>query len=338
MRRWLAIIILLLPVAARAAPPFPVLDVAAVPHLNEQGRRLYADFLLANVPRVFVVASNGHSGWASGGDIEQARVRALKSCADKGGADCAIYAEDLQVVWQGKSPIVLPPVPPPLAQNGDFALAPDARFFWFGPQAARGVFVWGHGKGNVEDGRNAQPQSYVRAFNNAGFDVVRFARAPSADYVDRAADWLRASLPLLRQQGWHTVIVGGQSRGAWNALQMLDTPGLADAVIAVSPASFVNQFAQESDLHRILSGDKSPKARVAVAQFTGDKYVPNMKDRLEMERELLPSRSAAVLVIGEPGGITEHGGGNTSVFAQRYGPCLLHFVIDPMPPRECEER
>lgn len=338
MRRWWAMVALLLPVGAQAAPPFPVLDIAAVPYLSEKRRHLYADFLLANVPRAFAVASNGHEGWASGGSIEQARARALKYCADKGGADCAIYAEDLQVVWQGKAPVALPPVPPPLAQNGDFALAPDARFFWYGPQAARGMFVWGHGKGNVEDGRNEQPQAYVRAFNNAGFDVVRFARAPAADYVDRAADWLRALLPLLRQQGWRLVIVGGQSRGAWNALQMLDTPGLADAVIAVSPASFVNQFMQESDLHRILSNDKSPKARVAVAQFTGDMYVPNMKDRLEMEREVLPSRAAAVLVIGEPEGISGHGAGNSSAFAQRYGACLLHFVVDPVPPAVCEER
>jgi hypothetical protein len=37
--------------------------------------------------------------------------------------------------------------------------------------------------------------------------------------------------------GWRRLIVGGQSRGARNVPQMLDTPGLADAVIAISPAA-----------------------------------------------------------------------------------------------------
>src|SRR5208337_3231457 len=98
--------------------------------------------------------------------------------------------------------------------------------------------VWGHGKApGGQDLSADQPQSYVRAFNNAGFDVVRFARAPATDYADSAEGWLREALPKLRARGWRMLVVGGQSRGGWNSLQMLDTPGLADAVVAVSPAS-----------------------------------------------------------------------------------------------------
>ena len=100
-----------------------------------------------DVPRAMAVASSGQYGWSGGGhSIEDVRARALKSCADKGGADCAIYAEDLQVVWQGRPLQQLPPVPGPLIATRDYAFAPDARFFWWGPQTARGVLVWGHGK------------------------------------------------------------------------------------------------------------------------------------------------------------------------------------------------
>jgi hypothetical protein len=322
--------------AGAAEPAIPVLDTAAVPFLTAQGRASYGDFLLMNVPRAFAVASNGASGWSGGRTtIEDARSRALQSCGEKGGMDCAIYAEDLAVIWPGRTSATLPEVPGPLIEARDYAFSPDPRFFWYGPQAARGLFVWSHGKGGAQDSRDAQPPAFVRAFNNAGFDVVRFGRNPSVDYADEAADWLRKGLAALRQRGWRTVVAGGQSRGAWNSLQMLDTPGLADAVIAMSPASFSGQATQEADLYHILRGDRSPAARVAVAQFNGDIYVRDMPGRLAMLRELLPPRASAVLVIDQPEHIAGHGGGNSADFARKFGPCLLRFVIDPVPPADC---
>jgi hypothetical protein len=324
--------------AARAADlAIPVLDVAAVPYLTPAARASYGDFMLVNLPRAFAVAPNGAYGWSGGGaTIEDARARALKSCAAKGASDCAIYAEDLQVVWSGRPPVALPAVPGPLLESGDFALVPDPRFIWHGPQSARGVFVWGHGKsGQGQDLRVEQPQAYLRAFNNAGFDVVRFTRQPSADYVDQAAEWLRQVLPTLRRKGWRMVVVGGQSRGAWNSLQVLDTPGLADAVVAVSPASFSGQATQEADLSRILGAIRSPGARVAVVQFKGDIYVRDMPGRVAMLRDLLPPHVAAALVIDQPEGISGHGGGGSPDFGRRFGPCLLHFVTDPAPRADC---
>jgi hypothetical protein len=328
-----------LAMAQAAEPAFPVLDIAAVPNLQADGRAAYADFLLVNLPRAFALASDGHYGWFGGaGTVEDARTRALKSCTDKGGTDCSLYAEDLRVVWRGRAAVMLPQSPGTLSASHDFALVPDQRYFWFGPTQARGVFVWGHGKSAaLRDERTGQPQAYVRAFNNAGFDVVRFQRAPEADYPDAAADFLRQGLAKLRANGWRTVVVAGQSRGAWNSLQMLDTPGLADAVIAVSPASFnnTNQSAQEADLYRILHAARSPAARVAVVQFNGDIYVRGMPARVDMLRGVGPPLVAAMMVIDEPQGITGHSGGDSATFARRYGRCLLRFVTEPAPPPNC---
>jgi hypothetical protein len=72
-----------------------------------------------------------------------------------------------------------------------------------------------------------------------------------------------------------------------------------------------------------------------VAQFNGDIYVRDMPGRLAMLRELLPSRASAVLVIDQPEHISGHGGGNSSDFARKFGPCLLRFAIDPVPPADC---
>lgn len=88
-----------------------------------------------------------------------------------------------------------------------------------------------NGAGALADARGLQPQPHVRAFNNAGFDVVRFDRDPNADARDRAAGWLEEALLDLRRRGYRRVIVGGQSRGGWNSLQMLAHAGLADAVV-----------------------------------------------------------------------------------------------------------
>jgi hypothetical protein len=340
MRRLAAILAIISAFASGAAlaaeQPVPVLDLAAVPYLDAAARAKYANFLLTNLPRAMAISSNGwYGGWGGGGTMENARARALKLCTDRGGTDCAIYAEDLQVVWQGQSAVPLQTVPGPLIETRDYAFVPDARYIWHGPQAARGVYVWAHGKGNAIDSRGAQPQPHVRAFNNAGFDIVRFDRSPTTDYVDDAAGWLRKGLASLRTRGWRMVIAGGQSRGAWNSLQVLDTPGLADAVIAISPASFSGQATQEADLYHILRTDRSSAARVAVAQFNGDIYVRDMPGRLAMLREMLPSRASAVLVIDQPEHIAGHGGGNSSDFARKFGPCMLRFVIDPVPPADC---
>lgn len=177
-----------------------------------------------------------------------------------------------------------------------------------------------------------QPQSYVRAFNNAGFDVVRFARGPLTDYADSAEGWLREALPKLRARGWRMLVVGGQSRGARNSLQMLDTPGLADAVIAVSPASLdSNAIAvQAAEVYRITHAANAPTTRVAIAQFRGDAFVPTgMDDRVASLRAGLTGHVATLLMIDQPDGLSGHGAGNSINFAARFGHCLLRFVLDP---------
>eukprot|EP01035_Chromulina_nebulosa_P003638 gene3638-4972_t len=136
------------------------------------------------------------------------------------------------------------------------------------------------------------------------------------------------------------IVAGGQSRGGWNSLQALDTPGLADVVIAISAATYgTDANAQatrgQSDLHRIFAAAASPKTRVAIIQFKDDPFEQNPTKRFEIARDLLPPRVAALLIIDQPAGLAGHSGGSTLAFAQRYGPCLLRFGIDPVPPAAC---
>ena len=318
----------------------PILDMEAVPKVSAAGRDGYRGFLLMNLPRAYAVGSQGAFGWQGGdGTIETARAKALASCGAKGASDCAVYAENLDVVWQGRT---VPRVTPPgaLTSTWNYEVVPDPRYLWRGPGAAVGVYVWGHGLTAGADSRGQQPQGHVRAFNNAGFDIVRFDRDPRADVDrERAAGWLEDALVDVRKRGYRKVIVGGQSRGAWNSLQTMRRPDLADAVIAISPAAHgtggsTNLTAQYDDLRQLTGAIAPSRTRLAFVQFQADPYAADPQGRKALIDRLRP-KLGGVLIIDQPDGLSGHGGGNSAAFARSFGPCLLRFVTDPSPPAGC---
>ncbi|WP_091189482.1 dienelactone hydrolase family protein [Formivibrio citricus] len=72
-------------------------DSAAVPYLEEVGRKGYAAFLKRVSPRAFSISSSGGWGWASG---TNAASRSIDFCLKKSnGAPCQLYAVDDEVVW-----------------------------------------------------------------------------------------------------------------------------------------------------------------------------------------------------------------------------------------------
>ena len=339
----LLLLCLLLPIATRAQP---LLDPAAVPKLGAAGQASYRDFLSVNLPRAFAVGSGGAFGFSGGnGTIEAARTKALDSCAAKGGTDCAIYAENLDVVWPGLLSRTAPP-PGALLSTWNYEAVPDNRYFWRGPAAAAGVYVWAHGLGTLNgygglaDARGLQPQTHVRAFNNAGFDVVRFDRHPNADRDrERVGSWLEDVLVELRRRGYRKIVVGGQSRGGWNALQMLRTRGLADVVIAVSPAAHgsggsTNLTAQYDDLRQMVADIPAAPTRLAFVQFAADPFAGDLAGRAALVERLRP-RLGGLLILDQPEGFTGHFGGVTVLFARRYGDCLLRFATEATPRRAC---
>lgn len=323
------------------SPPRPgILDLPDFPGLSERAKGEAARMLTRNLPRAFALAPNGQFAWQSGGAEGVAERRALETCG-QGGTPCRIIARDLAVVAPERAWM---PTPAP----GDVALGssnhetvPDARFLWWGPQRAAGVLVFAHGRANRgADSRGAQPQAWTRHFNNAGFDVWRFDRHPNVDEPARAAGWLKADLQALRQRGYRVVVVAGQSRGGWNALMALDTPGLADAHIAIAPAAHgaeggPSHGRQLDDLRRIVAAAAgAPRARVGVANFRDDQFDAQPDARAVIFNEL-GARSAGFIFIDRPEGLPGHGAGANNAFADRYGPCLLRLATMTPPPRSC---
>lgn len=325
------------PVAAQTSarpPPFLTADI----------QQAYLRYLNLNLPRAFAVAPAGGCGWYGGaGTIEAARANALQSCAATVGSGCVLYAENLETVWPPARRAPPPPPPStPLVAGPGYGFVADARYVWHGPAAARGLYVWSDGfDGREVDVRGLQPQSHVRAFNNAGFDVIRFDRDPNFDHQrDLMAANLEAGLVTLRRQGWKLIVAGGQSRGAWNSMQTLAMPGVADVVIAIAPAAHGSDAGdliggQETDLWQLLHDARSPTTRVAFVQFADDPYSAMPERRVALVDAQLRPRVGPVLVIDRPAGITGHGGGGNPAFAARYADCLLHFATDASPPSAC---
>lgn len=341
----LALAVPIAPDVAKGQADVPILAPPSLAGATADNRALFARWITYNLGRAIAFGPNGAQGAAWGeGDADAAKRTALEICTRRaGGPGCALYAVDLSIVWPGQewSPPVAPPATLGIGEAAVWDIVPDARHLWHGPEAARGAIVFGHGRGGPDqDHRGRQPQTWVRHFNNAGYDVFRFDRHPGSDHERRAAAWLREGLARLRALGYRSIVVSGQSRGGWNALQALSAPGLADAAIAVAAAAHgsgasVTLGAQIDELRRVAEEARSPRARVAFIQFALDPFMADYDARVAIVREVLGPRVAALLVIDRPEGFAGHLAGAQWQFADRFGPCLLRLATEPSPPSAC---
>lgn len=326
---------------ARGQSP-PIADPAGPPGLSAEARALWARFIAFDVHRAFAVGPGGAFGAAANyRSLEEAKEAALRNCARRASAECRLIAVDLAIVDPARpwSPAKQAPTSVGIGGTG-WEIVPDARYLWRGPAEARGAIVFGHGRSAQADPRGSQPQTWVRRFNLAGYDVFRFDRHPNSDDTERAAGWLRDGLARLRGLGYRHIVVGGQSRGGWNALQVLDRPGLADVAIAIAPAAHgqggsMNLLAQNDQLRTIAGRTNAPAARLAFVQFANDPFVLDPDGRARIVRERMAPRLAAVLVIDRPEGFEGHGAGQGWRFADRFGACLVAFATQAVPPERC---
>lgn len=212
-----------------------------------------------------------------------------------------------------------------------------------GPANARGVIVWSHGRSLNSEDREAPTPAYLRSFQKAGWDVLRFNRW-------RAEDSLRASAPVLGKlagdlsaQGYRKVVLSGQSFGAFLSLMAAGDQPRIDAVIATAPAAFGSYsesfatYRQNAErLWPIL--DDIHKARVLLFFFHGDDFDPG--GRGDIARTLLAKQGSGNLVIDQPAGLTGHGAATSGLFVRRFGGCLVRFAEGDtaVSAEDCEDR
>jgi len=93
----------LLPAPYPAPTHFAAIDaIAALPLVDDNGRKSYEAFLQKPMPRVFAIAADGSTFSTDGGYDPLARVQAM--CKER-NRRCQIYAVDDQVVWPKALPV-----------------------------------------------------------------------------------------------------------------------------------------------------------------------------------------------------------------------------------------
>lgn len=79
----------------------------------------------------------------------------------------------------------------------------------------------------------------------------------------------------------------------------------------------------------------APRLRVAHARFRDAPYLADPDALARVVREGVASRVGASLLLDRPDVLTGHDAGDTYTFADRYGSCVLRFVLDAAPPAAC---
>ena len=214
---------------------------------------------------------------------------------------------------------------PVLAADPGFVRA--VEFPHAGPGAARGALVWIHGTYGQHETGPPPPPDFVAREAASGLDVWCFNRDRRDDPLPRGAELLVRGIEALRASGYRQVIVSGHSRGAWIALTALARPGLADAVVAFSPAAHGTREARRAaalaDWAALWAAAVDGAARVVLVQLAGDPWDPDPARRLATARARLGGNVMAVFLPETPRG---HGGVYEPGFDEAFGAAIAAFA------------
>jgi pimeloyl-ACP methyl ester carboxylesterase len=349
MRRLLLLFALLLPFAAQAGDEGAhrrVFSAAAIPTPSGGPSASLAigftQHYRGAVPHAafaFAQGEDGRAAWAlSSGHASPAEAEreAMASCERQLrllrqplNAGCRLLASDGRILGG-------PAIPTEQGRIGPFTRS--AFHLHRGPEAAEGVVIWGHGYGGArEDMRGAPLPGFLTSLNEAGYDILRFDRVPGDDALYITLPRLVRALPELRAAGYRRVILGGQSRGGWQAmLAAAERPELVDAVLASAPAAHgeVGQSAEAKtqaleDFRRVLAGLRATPLRVMVMLFEGDEFDPDPNLRAQAVAAMAAAREAPTLVLWPQGPARGHSAVGDWRFTRDYAACVLTLLRAP---------
>ena len=213
---------------------------------------------------------------------------------------------------------------PALASESGFVAAPG--FPLAGPAAARGALVWVHGTYGRDREGPPDPPDFVGREAAAGLDILCFNRRREADPLAGGAETLARGLRALRTEGYRRIVVAGHSRGAWIALTALAHPGLADAVVAFSPAAHGTRPERKAQALAEWEGlwaVAAPGTQVVLVQLADDLWDPDPARRLAVARARMGD---ALLSVFQPDAPRGHGGVYEPAFDERFGAAIAGFL------------
>jgi hypothetical protein len=198
-----------------------------------------------------------------------------------------------------------------------------------GPEAAKGIVVWSHGRSRDAEDSEAATPPYLTALRADRWDVIRFDRLREGDTLAASSRVLADEAARLKQSGYRRVALAGQSFGGFLSLIAADESDAVDAVIATAPAAY-GRFDDISDRWRLNAIRLYPlieavkRARVMLFFFHGDDFDPG--GRGEHARAILARRGLGFAVIDQPSYLIGHGAASSGAFLRRFGPCVRDFA------------
>jgi pimeloyl-ACP methyl ester carboxylesterase len=158
-------------------------------------------------------------------------------------------------------------------------------------------------------------------------DIRYFHRDRGDDPLARGAAMLASEIQRLRDQNYRRIVVAGHSRGAWIALTVLAHPGLADAVVAVSPAAHGTREERKAqamaDWVALWDAAVNNGTRVVLVQLAEDPWDPDPERRLAIARDRFGSNLLSIFQPAEPKG---HAGVYEPSFDEQFGALIAAFV------------
>lgn len=210
-----------------------------------------------------------------------------------------------------------------------------------GPEKARGLVIWNHGRGMTSADHKAPPLALH--FAHRGWDVYTLYRGWGSDDRLRALQIVGAGIGKAQKMGYSRIVLMGQSAGAYAAIEAVRYGYEVEAVIGLAPAAHGNgTYWKDNDfaMRAIWEKYAGKKAKVAVAYFAEDDYyeahAPNVRG--PWLRDKLQSLGIPHYIINQPeiADLKGHGAGQSWNFARRYGACIFAFVESGEAP-PCEE-
>ncbi len=212
---------------------------------------------------------------------------------------------------------------------GAVGLDPAFNQELLGPERAKGVVVWNHGRSiNVEDSESPTPP-YLRILRDSGWDVLRFNRPRDGDTLTASTRRLVEQVGQLKYRGYRRIVLAGQSFGAFLVLMAVDASEDVDAVVATAPAAF-GSFDEFYDSWRLNATRLYPllervkRAHVMLFYFHGDDFDPG--GRGERSRVILSTRQIGFSVVDQPAFLAGHWAASTGLFMRRFGNCIRDFI------------
>jgi pimeloyl-ACP methyl ester carboxylesterase len=198
-----------------------------------------------------------------------------------------------------------------------------------GPERAIGVLVWSHGRSMAVEDSDAATPPFLRILREGGWDILRFNRPREGDTLSDSTRRLIDQVARLKHEGYHRIVLAGQSFGAFLALMAADASDDVDAVVATAPAAFgsFDEFYSSWRLNAIRLYpllEQVRRARVMLFYFHGDDFDPG--GRGERSRAILSEHGLGFAVVDQPAFLVGHWASSTGLFLRRFGGCIRDFV------------